>query len=78
MQQGRVELLVVLGSNPVYTAPVDFDFTKQLERVPLRVHLGLYQDETARNCHWHLPEAHFLEAWGDARDLRRNSIAVSR
>ncbi len=67
MQQGRVELLVVLAANPVYTAPVDFNFTEHLERVPLRVHVGLYQDETARLCHWHLPEAHYLEAWGDAR-----------
>jgi molybdopterin-containing oxidoreductase family iron-sulfur binding subunit len=67
MQQGRVQLLVVLGANPVYSAPADFNFTEQLERVPLRVHVGLYQDETARYCHWHLPEAHYLEAWGDAR-----------
>jgi Fe-S-cluster-containing dehydrogenase component len=29
--------------------------------------MGLYQDETARRCHWHLDEAHYLEAWGDAR-----------
>ncbi|HUE17620.1 MAG TPA: TAT-variant-translocated molybdopterin oxidoreductase [Planctomycetaceae bacterium] len=67
MQQGKVELLVVLAANPVYNAPIDFDFAEQLERVPLRVHVGLYQDETARLCHWHLPEAHYLEAWGDAR-----------
>ena len=67
MHQGRVSLLVVLGANPVYNAPVDFNFADQLERVPLRVHVGLYQDETARLCHWHLPEAHYLEAWGDAR-----------
>jgi MoCo/4Fe-4S cofactor protein with predicted Tat translocation signal len=67
LRQGRVSLLVVLGANPVYNAPVDFNFADQLERVPLRVHVGLYQDETARLCHWHLPEAHYLEAWGDAR-----------
>jgi molybdopterin-containing oxidoreductase family iron-sulfur binding subunit len=67
MQQGRVELLVLLAANPAYSAPVDFDFIEQLEHVPLRVHVGLYQDETARYCHWHLPEAHYLEAWGDAR-----------
>jgi MoCo/4Fe-4S cofactor protein with predicted Tat translocation signal len=67
MQQGHVELLIVLGANPVYNAPADFSFTEQLDRVPLRVHVGLYQDETARQCHWHLPEAHYLEAWGDAR-----------
>ena len=35
--------------------------------IPLRVHLGLYQNETAELCQWHMNEAHYLEAWGDAR-----------
>jgi hypothetical protein len=26
------------------------------------VHLGLYEDETAELCHWHIPEAHYLVA----------------
>ena len=38
-----------------------------LNKVPLRVHLSLYDDETSALCHWHVPEAHFLEAWSDAR-----------
>ncbi|HXY34854.1 MAG TPA: 4Fe-4S dicluster domain-containing protein, partial [Planctomycetaceae bacterium] len=66
MRQDRVRLLIVLDANPVYSAPADFKFTEALERVPLRVHFGLYQDETARRCHWHVNEAHFLESWGDA------------
>jgi molybdopterin-containing oxidoreductase family iron-sulfur binding subunit len=69
MDRGRVELLVILGGNPVYTAPTDFDFAARLDQVPLRAHLSLYQDETSRLCHWHLPEAHYLEAWGDTRGL---------
>ena len=64
---GRVALLVIAGCNPVYTAPVDFDFAARFEKVALRVHLGLYHDETAERCHWHVPEAHSLEAWSDAR-----------
>ncbi len=29
--------------------------------------MGLYEDETSRLCHWHIPAAHPLESWGDAR-----------
>jgi molybdopterin-containing oxidoreductase family iron-sulfur binding subunit len=67
MAAGRVEALVIVGGNPVYTAPADLQFDRHLQRVPLRLHLGLYQDETARQCHWHVPEAQYLEAWSDAR-----------
>ena len=31
------------------------------------MHSGLYYDETAELCHWHVPAAHYLESWGDAR-----------
>ena len=33
----------------------------------MRAHLGLYEDETSALCQWHIPEAHFLEAWSDVR-----------
>ena len=64
---GTVTTLIVLGANPVYSAPADLEFAQLLPRVPLRVHLGLYEDETARLCQWHLPQAHALESWSDAR-----------
>lgn len=67
IQGGQVEALLILGANPVYTAPVDLPFTESFLKVKLRVHLGLYHDETAELCHWHVPEAHYLESWGDAR-----------
>ena len=67
MQAGRVELLVILGSNPVYGAPADVPVAEALDRVPFRVHHGLASDETAARCHWHLPASHPLESWGDLR-----------
>jgi molybdopterin-containing oxidoreductase family iron-sulfur binding subunit len=67
MMGGKVDMLFILGGNPVFSAPADLDFAGALEKVPLRLHMGLYQDETAANCHWQVAEAHFLEAWGDAR-----------
>jgi molybdopterin-containing oxidoreductase family iron-sulfur binding subunit len=67
MRAGEVEVLVVLGSNPAYAAPADLGFEEALDKVPLRVHHGLYIDETAERCHWHLPASHGLESWGDLR-----------
>ncbi|HEY8670708.1 MAG TPA: TAT-variant-translocated molybdopterin oxidoreductase [Terriglobales bacterium] len=69
MRAGKVDLLVVLGANPVYDAPADFGFADALKNsnIPLRLHLGLYNDETAELCHWHVNEAHYLESWGDTR-----------
>ncbi len=67
MRAGEVEVLVVLGANPLYETPGDLDFAGAFERVPLRVHLGHYVDETAARSHWHVPQAHFLESFGDVR-----------
>ena len=68
MNAGKVDLLVIMGGNPVYDAPYDLGFTEAMKnKVPLRVHYGLYQDETAELCQWHVNGTHELEAWGDAR-----------
>ncbi len=66
---GKVDLLVILGGNPAYDAPADLNFADVLKngKVPLRVHHGLYQNETAELCQWHIDADHELEAWGDAR-----------
>jgi molybdopterin-containing oxidoreductase family iron-sulfur binding subunit len=63
----RVQTLVILGGNPVYDAPADLEFDKKLAGVQTSIHLSEYDDETSKQCTWHVPRAHFLEAWGDAR-----------
>ena len=67
MNAGTVDLLVIVGGNPVYTAPADYRFADAMGKVQLRAHLSLYGDETSALCQWQIPEAHFLEAWSDAR-----------
>jgi Fe-S-cluster-containing dehydrogenase component len=67
MSSGRVDTLLILDSNPVYNAPGDVDFVGALGKVKTKIHAGLYRDETALKSDWHLPLAHFLEAWGDVR-----------
>lgn len=67
MQAGAVDTLLILGGNPVYATPQSMGFVEALSKVPLRVHLSQYYDETSMLSDWHVPEAHFLESWGDTR-----------
>jgi MoCo/4Fe-4S cofactor protein with predicted Tat translocation signal len=69
IRAGKVDLLLILGGNPAYDAPAELDFASTLKSnaVNLKVFLGTHRNETAELCQWHVPEAHYLESWGDAR-----------
>ncbi len=67
MAAGGATHLLILDANPVYDAPAGLEFAERLARLPFSLHLGLYEDETAAGCRWHVPMAHALESWGDAR-----------
>ena len=67
MAAGQVDTLIIIGGNPVYTAPADLRFGEQMNRVRMRVHLSLHANETSAISHWQIPEAHFLEGWSDTR-----------
>src|SRR5207244_3550473 len=70
---GKVDTLVIIGGNPAYNAPADFGLGERklelnpLNKVKLRAHLSLYNNETSDICHWHIPATHYLESWGDTR-----------
>ena len=66
---GQVELLVIMGGNPVFTAPVDLRFADRLTKVPLVVYHSTHADETSPLCHWNVAETHPLESWGDSRSF---------
>ena len=67
MKAGEVDVLLVLGGNPVYDAPADLEFKDAMLAVERRVFLGQSLNETAEYCQWSLPEAHYLESWADGR-----------
>jgi len=69
VKRGEVQLLLILGGNPVYDAPADLECGETLLKAGLRVHLTSYPDETSRYCQWVVPMAHYLEAWSDVRSL---------
>jgi molybdopterin-containing oxidoreductase family iron-sulfur binding subunit len=65
---GHVDTLIMIGGNPAYNTPVDLRLDlNRLNKVKLRAHLSLYNNETSDICHWHIPATHYLESWGDAR-----------
>jgi molybdopterin-containing oxidoreductase family iron-sulfur binding subunit len=76
LNAGEVETLLILGGNPVYDAPADLDWAATQRKAKTIFRLGYHEDETAALCDWHLPEAHYLEAWGDARTLDGTLVPV--
>ncbi|RKG64031.1 4Fe-4S dicluster domain-containing protein, partial [Corallococcus sp. CA054B] len=67
MFNGRVDTLIITAWNPAWTAMVESDFARQLERVPFRLYHGLHEDETAALCPTFVPATHPFESWRDGR-----------
>ena len=67
MEEGQVETCLILDCNPAFGRVESRRFATALGQVPFSVHAGLYRDETSSHCRWHLPLAHYLEAWSDCR-----------
>ena len=67
LNAGKVDWLVILNSNPVYSAPADLGFSDAFTKAKVVAHLGSHYDETGHLAHWHIPAAHYLESWSDAR-----------
>jgi MoCo/4Fe-4S cofactor protein with predicted Tat translocation signal len=67
LNAGKVDWLVILNANPLYDAPADLDFADAFNKANIVAHLGSHYDETGHQAHWHIPAAHYLESWSDAR-----------
>lgn len=65
LRAGNTQQLLILGANPVYDAPSELDFSQAMTRARTSIHAGLYHDETAQACTWHVNQAHPFESWGD-------------
>src|SRR5208283_199522 len=67
LNAGKVDWLVILNANPIYSAPADLEFAAAFDKANIVAHLGSHLDETGLISHWHIPAAHYLESWSDAR-----------
>jgi MoCo/4Fe-4S cofactor protein with predicted Tat translocation signal len=63
---GQVKKLVILGGNPAFTAPYDLHLGDAIKNVETSIFVGAEPNETWQVVKWALPEANYLESWGDA------------
>ncbi len=71
IQKGIVETAVLLTpSNPFFDAPADLKLAETFAKLKSCIHLGERTDATAHAATWHIPAAHYLESWSDARTAR--------
>jgi molybdopterin-containing oxidoreductase family iron-sulfur binding subunit len=68
LESGRVGALVIAGANPAYDLP-QLGLDRHLPGLAFSAHHGLWFDETAELCRWHVPASHALETWSDLRSL---------
>ena len=61
--EGRYGLVLFWGGNPAHAFPGHRAFAQARRETFVR--MGLYEDETAQAAALILPEAHWLESWGD-------------
>jgi molybdopterin-containing oxidoreductase family iron-sulfur binding subunit len=72
LNKGQVDTLIIMGVNPVYSAPSDLKFVQALSKAGHVIYLADQKDDTAQALEKLdkkktaiIPRAHFLEAWGD-------------
>ncbi len=63
-------LVLITPGNPIYDAPADLKFAESFAKLKTSIHLGMRTDATAHAATWHVPAAHYLESWSDARSAR--------
>jgi molybdopterin-containing oxidoreductase family iron-sulfur binding subunit len=76
ISQGTIKTLIVLGGNPVFTAPTELGLDGVIAQVEQVIRVGLHVDETSAVATSHVPMKHYLEAWGD--NLAWNSTYLSQ
>jgi MoCo/4Fe-4S cofactor protein with predicted Tat translocation signal len=70
LNNAAVDTVIFLTpANPVYDAPADLKFSEALAKAKVSIHLSDRTNATAYACTWHVPSAHYLESWSDAKSV---------
>jgi molybdopterin-containing oxidoreductase family iron-sulfur binding subunit len=67
MGSGQFQVAIVHEANPAYAVPKAAGFVEKFTKVPFKVALSLFPDDTAMACDLILPIHHALERWDDLR-----------
>jgi molybdopterin-containing oxidoreductase family iron-sulfur binding subunit len=70
MNEGKVDALIILGTNPAYSAPAASKFNEGLSKVGLKVYMGDRLDETGELSDFLAPDHHYLESWNDHQPVK--------
>ncbi len=69
LNSGSVDALIILGGNPVYSAPADINFAAALKKAKQVVYVADQANETSAALDDKtaiiIPQSHSFEAWGD-------------
>ena len=65
LSAGEVDVLVIIGGDPLYSLPPSTRFAEALRSVKSVVHVTPFANETTQIAHWVLPADTPLESWGD-------------
>src|SRR5580658_10430501 len=65
VRDGKIDVLMIAGGNPIFTMPAEYHAAEALQRVPHVVWCGGVPDETAAMANLLLPTHHALESWRD-------------
>ena len=64
MNEGRVQMLMVRGADPMYGLPTSAGFRNASDKVPLVVSFSGHMDDTTAMADMILPEHNYMEDWG--------------
>ncbi|MGF1531244.1 MAG: TAT-variant-translocated molybdopterin oxidoreductase [Puniceicoccaceae bacterium] len=76
LRSGKVDTLILVGSNPVFTAPYDLQWPIEQKKARRVIHFGLTEDESAVGAHLSIAASHYLESWSDGRALDGTYLPV--
>ena len=65
MKVGKIKVLFIHRSNPLYFLSGSSEFADAIKKVPLVIYSGDRLDETGRKADFVLPNHHSMETWGD-------------